>query len=68
MWSDSGTPVSSGTSSTDSTTLRRPPIMPTVSRSPARVERRMIAHASCPWSAAMASLALVVGVRVMAEA
>ena len=30
---------------------------PTVSRSPARVDRRMIAQASCPWTAAMASRA-----------
>src|SRR4051812_31809300 len=59
---DSGTPSSSGTSSSDSTTRRRPPTSPTVCRSPARVERRMIAHASCPWSAAMASRAFVVGV------
>ncbi len=44
---------------------RRPPTRPTVSRSPARVERRMIAHASCPWRAAMASRAE--GVVVMAE-
>ena len=50
-------PVSSGTSSIDSTTLRRPPTSPTVSRSPARVDRRMIAHASCSRSASMASRA-----------
>ena len=37
--------------------VRRPPTRPTVSRSPARVERRMIAHASCPWSAAIAARA-----------
>src|SRR3954454_4635432 len=54
----SGTPSSSGTSSSDSTTRRRPPTSPTVCRSPALVERRMIAHASCPWSAAMASRAV----------
>ena len=52
-------PVSRGTSRIDSTTLRRPPTSPTVSRSPARVDLRMIAHASCPRSASMASRALV---------
>src|SRR3954451_8120276 len=54
----SGTPVSSGTSSSDSTTRRVPPTRPTVCRSPARVERRMIAHAWCARSAAIASRAL----------
>jgi hypothetical protein len=51
----------------DATSERRPPSTPTVSRSPARVDRRMIAHASCPWSAAMASRAEV-GVAFMSEA
>ena len=37
--------------------LLLPPTKPTVSRSPARVDRRMIAHASCPRSASMASRA-----------
>ena len=58
MCPSSGTPSSRGMSRSDSTTLRRPPTRPTVSRSPARVERRMTAHASCPcsaWRAARAS-------------
>jgi len=41
-----GGPPSSGTSRNESTTRRLPPSSPTVSRVPARVERRMIAHAS----------------------
>ena len=55
-----GGPSSSGTSSSEATTERRPPTSPTVSRSPARVERRMIAHASCPCSASIAARASVV--------
>ena len=66
MWPCSGVPSSRGTSSSDSTTRRLRPTRPTVSRSPARVERRMIAHASCPRSASMASRAEVVA--VMGEA
>ena len=62
-----GGPSSSGTSSSDSTTLRRPPTRPTVSRSPARVERRMIAHAPCPVIASIAVRASVAW-EVMAEA
>ena len=62
-----GGPSSSGMSMIESATQRRPPSRPTVSRSPARVERRMIAHASCPWRAAMASLAEV-GMAFMSEA
>ena len=42
------------------------PTRPTVSRSPSRVERRMIAHASCPWSASIAVRASVVGVMAAA--
>ena len=59
MWPSSGTPVSSGTSRIDSTTLRLPPTSPTVSRSPARVDLRMIAHASCSRSASIASRTFV---------
>ncbi len=55
MWPSTGMPSDSGTSSSDSTTLRRPPTRPTVSRPPTRVERRMIAQASCSASASMAS-------------